>query len=90
MFRTETAVHLCGSSKQGVLEKLEKLYIALFYQDLYSISIDVFDDLVELMPVLSLSVCALLLFYRKKSISPPHLWGLDYITPNLSNSLYYP
>ena len=26
----------------------------------------------------------------KKSISPPNLWGLEYITPNLWNSLYHP
>ena len=27
---------------------------------------------------------------RKKSISPSHLWGVDYITPNLWNGLYHP
>jgi hypothetical protein len=26
----------------------------------------------------------------KKSISPSHLWGVDYITPNLWNGLYHP
>ena len=29
-------------------------------------------------------------FFGKKSISPPHLWRMDYVTPNLWNSLYQP
>ena len=28
--------------------------------------------------------------FRKNSISPPQLLGVDYITPNLWNGLYYP
>jgi hypothetical protein len=39
--------------------KNERNNIALFHQDLYNISIDVFDDLVELMLVISSFVCAL-------------------------------